>query len=148
MTTRGPRKAARLLNLAAHLAAGPRTAADLARQLAFSHRTLQRDLEELPELGHAIERRGRHYHLVSTWSIVAGPRLDVRLRFRHDITHRVQARHQRNLRIDATTNDGALLATVTCGHDKHGLAIDLLPWLLGIGAGVNALRSGNGRAAW
>ena len=41
MTTRGPRKAAGLLNLAA----GPRTAADLARQLNVSHRTLQRRLD-------------------------------------------------------------------------------------------------------
>jgi predicted DNA-binding transcriptional regulator YafY len=63
MPTRGSREAARLLNLAAHLAAGPRTAADLARQLGVSHRTLQRDLEELPELGHDVERDGRRYRL-------------------------------------------------------------------------------------
>ena len=54
MPTRGSNKATRLLRLAALLAAGPRTAADLARQLGVSQRTLQRDLEELPELGHEI----------------------------------------------------------------------------------------------
>ena len=51
MPTRAPRKATRLLRLAAHLAAGPRTAADLARQLGVSQRTLQRDLEEPPTGG-------------------------------------------------------------------------------------------------
>jgi predicted DNA-binding transcriptional regulator YafY len=48
MPTRGSRKAARLLRLAALLAAAPRTAADLARQLGVSQRTLQRDLAEPP----------------------------------------------------------------------------------------------------
>jgi predicted DNA-binding transcriptional regulator YafY len=297
MPTRGSTKAARLLNLAAHLAAGPRTAADLARQLGVSHRTLQRDLEELPELGHAIERRGRRYHLASTrttldpvealavhtatrllvhhtrinergyrtaltklanqlpepargylqasiadiqtlssegsrtldhvaqawfegrvlrfdyhapigsqkphrndlqvyfveispanlapyvigyersffheirtfaldrmdnvrvleeryevpddfdphaylasaWGIVAGPPLEVRLRFRNDVAHRVQARHHRNLRIDHTTDDGDLLVTVTAGQDKNGLPIDLLPWIYAFGPGVEVL---------
>ncbi|MDF1524588.1 MAG: HTH domain-containing protein, partial [Trueperaceae bacterium] len=63
MPTRGSNKAARLLSLVAQLEAGPRTAADLARQLGVSQRTLQRDLEELPEIGHAIERDGRRYRL-------------------------------------------------------------------------------------
>jgi predicted DNA-binding transcriptional regulator YafY len=63
----------------------------------------------------------------------------VRLRFRHDVAHRVQARHHRNLRIDATTDDGDLLATVTCGQDKHGLPIDLLPWIYAFGPGVEVL---------
>jgi predicted ArsR family transcriptional regulator len=57
MPTRGSRKAARLLNLAANLAAGPRTAADLARQLSVSHRTLQRDLDELPRPRRAVPGR-------------------------------------------------------------------------------------------
>jgi predicted DNA-binding transcriptional regulator YafY len=59
MPTRGSHKARRLLRLASLLTAGPRTAADLARQLGVSPRTLQRDLEELPELGHELERDGR-----------------------------------------------------------------------------------------
>jgi predicted DNA-binding transcriptional regulator YafY len=50
MPTGGSNEARRLLNRAALPAAGPRTAADLARQLGVSHRTLQRDPQELPEL--------------------------------------------------------------------------------------------------
>jgi predicted DNA-binding transcriptional regulator YafY len=297
MPTRGSHKARRLLSLATLLAAGPRTAADLARQLGVSHRTLQRDLEELPELGHEIERDGRRYrlragatvldpvealavhtatrllvhhtrinergyrtaltkladqlpeparrylhasvtdietlsseggrtldqvaqawfegrvlrfdyrapigskkphrndlevyfveisranlapyvigfersyfdairtfaldrmenvrvlderyevpddfdphaHLSSAWGIVAGPPIEVRLRFRNDVAHRVHARHHRSLRIDHTTDDGDLHVTVTAGQDKHGIPIDLLPWLYAFGAGVEVL---------
>lgn len=297
MPTRGSRKAARLLRLATLLAAGPRTAADLARQLGVSQRTLQRDLEELPELGHELERDGRRYrlragataldpvealavhtatrllvhhtrinecgyrtalaklaaalpdpargylhdaiadletlsseggrtldqvaqawfegrvmrfdyhapigsqkphrndlavyfveispanlapyvigfershfhairtfalhrihhprllderytipddfdpraYLASAWGIVAGPPLEVRLRFRHDVAHRVHAHFHRNLRIDRTTDDGGLIVTVTAGQDKHGLPIDLLPWLYAFGPGVEVL---------
>jgi predicted DNA-binding transcriptional regulator YafY len=297
MPTRGSHKARRLLRLAALLAAGPRTAADLARQLGVSQRTLQRDLEELPELGHEIERDGRRYrlragattldpvealavhtatrllvhhtrvnergyrtaltklanqlpeparaylhasvadletltsegsrtldqvaqawfegrvlrfdyhapigskkphrndldvhfveispanlapyvigyersyfhdirtfaldrmthvrvlddryevpddfdphaYLASAWGIVAGPPLEVRLRFRNDVAHRVHAHHHRNLRIDHTTDDGDLLVTVTAGQDKNGIPIDLLPWLYAFGPGVEVL---------
>jgi hypothetical protein len=53
----------------------------------------------------------------------------------------------RNLRVDATTDDGALLVTVTSGQDKHGIPIDLLPWLLGWGAGVEVLGPQQLRAA-
>ena len=63
MPTRASHEAARLLRLVALLEAGPRNAADLARQLGVSQRTLQRDLEELPELGHDVERDGRRYRL-------------------------------------------------------------------------------------
>ena len=63
MPTRGSPKAARLLRLVAQLEAGPRTAADLAGHLGVSQRTLQRDLEELPEIGNAVERDGRRYRL-------------------------------------------------------------------------------------
>jgi len=80
-----------------------------------------------------------HAYLASAWGIVAGPRLEVRLRFRNDVAHRVQARHHRNLRIDHTTDDGDLLVTVTAGQDKLGLPIDLLPWLYAFGPGVEVL---------
>lgn len=80
-----------------------------------------------------------HEHLSSAWGIVAGPRLEVKLRFRGEVAHRVRGRHHRNLRIDATTDDGYLLVTVTSGQDKHGVPIDLLPWLLGFGSGVEVL---------
>jgi predicted DNA-binding transcriptional regulator YafY len=57
----------------------------------------------------------------------------------HDVAHRVHARHHRNLRIDHTTDDGDLHVTVTAGQDKHGIPIDLLPWLYAFGAGVEVL---------
>ena len=77
-----------------------------------------------------------HAYLSSAWGIVAGPPLKVRLRFRNDVAHRVHAHHHRNLRIDHTTDDGDLLVTATYGQDKHGITIDLLPWLYAFGAGV------------
>ena len=85
-----------------------------------------------------------HAYLASAWGIVAGPPLEVRLRFRNDVAHRahamrVRAHHHRNLRIDHTTDDGDLLVTVTAGQDKNGLPIDLLPWLYAFGAGVEVL---------
>ena len=80
-----------------------------------------------------------HEHLSSAWGIVAGPGLEVKLRFRGEVAHRVRARHHRNLRIDGTTDDGDLLVTVTSGQDKHSVPIDLLPWLLGFGSGVEVL---------
>jgi predicted DNA-binding transcriptional regulator YafY len=55
----GSHEAARLLRLAALLSAGPRTTADLARQLGVSQRTLQRGLQELPELRRDRRRDGR-----------------------------------------------------------------------------------------
>lgn len=75
-----------------------------------------------------------HAYLATAWGIVAGPPLEVRLRFRHDVADRVHARRHRNLRIDGTTDAGDLLVTVRCGQDKHGLPVDLLPWLFSFGA--------------
>jgi len=82
---------------------------------------------------------GPRAHLASAWGIVAGPPREVRLRFRHDVAHSVQERRHRNLRIDATTDDGNLLVTVTCGQDKRGLPIDLLPWIYAFAPGVEVL---------
>jgi len=38
---------------------------------------------------------------------------------------------RRNLHVGATTDEGGVIMTITCGQDKHGLPVDLLPWLLG-----------------
>ena len=80
-----------------------------------------------------------HAYLASAWGIVAGPPLEVRLRFRNDAAHRVHGHHHRNLRIDHTTDDGDLLVTVTAGQDKNDLPIDLLPRLYAFGPGVEVL---------
>ena len=80
-----------------------------------------------------------HAYLASAWGIVAGPPLEVRLRFRNDVAHRVHAHHHRNLRIDRTTDDGDLIVTVTCGQDMNGLPIDLVHWLYAFGHGVKVL---------
>jgi predicted DNA-binding transcriptional regulator YafY len=80
-----------------------------------------------------------HEFLASAWGIVAGPRLEVTLRVHGRVAHRIHDRPHRNLRVDATTDDGDLLVTITSGQDKHGIPIDLLPWLLGWGAGIEVL---------
>ncbi len=63
MPTRSTPRAVCLLRLGTLLAADPRTAADLARQVGVSQRPLQCDQEELPELRHDLERDGRRYRL-------------------------------------------------------------------------------------
>ena len=38
---------------------------------------------------------------------------------------------RRNLHVGATTDEGGVIMTITCGQGEHGLPVDLLPWLLG-----------------
>ena len=80
-----------------------------------------------------------HTLLASAWGIVGGPRLEVKLRVHGRFAHRIDDRPHRNLRVDETTANGDLLVTITCGQDKHGVPIDVLPWLLGWGAGVEVV---------
>ncbi len=80
-----------------------------------------------------------HEVLASAWGIVGGPRLEVKLRVHGRVAHRIHDRPHRNLRVDETTESGDLLVTVTSGYDRHGIPIDLLPWLLGWGAGVEVI---------
>ena len=63
MPTRAATRAARLLELLQHLAAQPCTAAELARRFRVAKRTIHRDLQELEDMGHRLERRGRRYAL-------------------------------------------------------------------------------------
>ena len=88
-----------------------------------------------------------HEYLASAWGIVAGPRLEVKLRVRSHAAERIFERRHRNLHIDTTTDDGDLLVTISCGQDKHGIPIDLLPWLYSWGAGVEVLAPAHVREA-
>jgi predicted DNA-binding transcriptional regulator YafY len=80
-----------------------------------------------------------HLHLAAAWGIVAGPPLEVELRVRSQVADRIRERRHRNLRIDQTMGDGDLIVTITCGQDKAGMPIDLLPWLYSWGAGIEVL---------
>jgi predicted DNA-binding transcriptional regulator YafY len=62
-----------------------------------------------------------------------------KLRVRSHAADRIFERRHRNLRIDQATGDGDLLVTISCGSDKHGVPIDLLPWLYSWGAGVEVI---------
>jgi len=86
-----------------------------------------------------------HEYLASAWGIVAGPRLEVTLRVRQHVAHRIFERRHRNLRVDRTSDDGDLHVTITCGQDKHGVPIDLLPWLYSWGAGIEVTGPANVR---
>ena len=66
MTQRTTSRALRFRTLEDLLAEAPRSAADLARILGVSVRTVQRDLDALADLGHTLEKRGRRYHLAPT----------------------------------------------------------------------------------
>ncbi len=79
-----------------------------------------------------------HAHLASAWGIVAGKPLEVRVRIRATATRHVLGRRHRSLRIDATTDEGDVIATITCGQDKHGVPIDLLPWVMQWGPAMSS----------
>lgn len=66
MSQRTNSRALRFRTLENLLDEAPRSAADLARMLGVSVRTVQRDLDALADLGHTLEKRGRRYHLAPT----------------------------------------------------------------------------------
>jgi len=87
-----------------------------------------------------------HAHLQSAWGIVAGRPLEVQVRIDAATAPHVLGRRHRNLRVDAHTDDGDVIVTITCGQDKHGVPVDLLPSLLGWGPGVEVLAPEHVRA--
>lgn len=77
--------------------------------------------------------------LASAWGIVAGAPLEVRVRVGARAVPHVLSRRHRNLRVEGTNEQGDVTVTITCGQDKHGLPVDVLPWLMQWGPAIEVL---------
>jgi len=111
MTTRGATKAARLMTLIEQLEGAACSVAELARHAGVGKRTIQRDLQELEDLGYELEQRDRRYTLrVASTSLNPVEALAVHSATRLLIHHtRVNERHDRSAltKLAATLPDPA-----------------------------------------
>ena len=63
----------------------------------------------------------------------------MRVRVSPRVVPHVLSRRHRNLRVEGTNEQGDVTVTVTCGQDKHGLPVDVLPWLMQWGPAIEVL---------
>lgn len=74
-----------------------------------------------------------------TWGVVRGERVEVKVKLSAEAARHLDDRFVRASRSEQVGEAGEVILTLSAGTDKHGVPIELIPWLLGWGEQVEVL---------